>query len=211
VRKFLCIGLTLVCGMLAVIGFARSISVPIPDTCAPQIQVGNAGDFVIACVGTIPPPPVPAPDPVPKVGVSCPGYGTTRVVPLVWGPPGGGNILAVSGPFDNDTAIVFQFTTPATGSGIGAIAIYEYQGRAAPRTALLSTVPCDTSGITSPVFIARGMYPSFVFNIGGPAPGAVQLKNGTTYYLTAVNRNQGAPSCAGDCRIRAELSKPRGM
>lgn len=164
-----------------------------------------------AAAGTAPPPTGP---------ISCAGYSKTLVYDLPWTAVS----KQITAGFNNDAIVVGRFTTSsiAPGSSYPAnVSSIEYVDAPAVRTAAISTVPCDLTGIgmsSNSAVLTTG--PNWTYQIGGTAPlsrlstmpSRLVLQPSTTYYINITNRDaNGAPTCGTTtCNMILQLTKPTG-
>jgi hypothetical protein len=162
------------------------------------------------------PNPTPAifgtPDPV--VVTNSNGSRTINI-PMVWGPPGTGNIKVYTkdfGGFKDTDIIVVKFTTPLLVSdSIGNISVGEYQSNAISRTVSLNNKPAvfdntlGGSGFFGQAAMASGNTTGVSFRIGSSKTDYPRLLPNTTYYFNIKNTS----GVGGNLII--ELIKPQGM
>jgi len=147
--------------------------------------------------------------------ISCNGYGKTVVVDLAWGALKSGNVRVNSSGFGNGAILVARFTTPSTTapSLIGKIQAAESSGGPIPRSAALSTTPCDFPSPPLAKFstVPNSTSPTASYVVGGTSAYYAILSPSTTYYFNIKNEVNGAPTCSGNCDMFVELQKPSGL
>ena len=165
--------------------------------------------------GATSPPPSGAP-------ISCAGFSATRVIDIPWGASGSGAprvYTSTAGGFGNNQIVVARFTTPSSSApGVyAAIGGAEWGDQQTPRTAALSTTPCD---FPSPNPVGRlstigggSTSPSVTYAIGGSSSYYAILQPNTTYYFNIKNEVKGVSTCAPgqSCNMFIELQKPKGL
>ena len=158
------------------------------------------------------------PPPPPGGAISCAGYKKTIVLDLNWGAPGNAAPRLTTSGFGNGVIAVARFTTPAnTASGVFAtISSGEWGDQPTPRTAALSTSPCDfpsPNPLGKYATLSSGQQtPSVVYAVGGTSRVYAILQPSTTYYFNVTNSVAGAPTCtSSSCNIFVELQKPNGL
>jgi hypothetical protein len=114
--------------------------------------------------------------------------------------------------FPSKGALVVRFTT-----GVGSIALSEFEGPTATRSGSLSTSPCDfTTGITGQAGIssmfANTTSVDTYFTLGYQNPGTLELQPSTTYYLNVENHYDGAFTCSNPsvCDVKVTLEPQPG-
>jgi hypothetical protein len=150
--------------------------------------------------------------------ISCPGFVTTRVIDMAWGPNPRLAYTADVGGFGPNDAIVVRFTTSniTSATGKGYIQAVEYSDSPSGRTAALSAIPCDfTVGLPK---VGGGMNaygpgdiaPWAQFSLYNAKSYASTLQPSTTYYFNISNSPASTCQSTGSCNMLITLSKPSG-
>lgn len=119
-------------------------------------------------------------------------------------------------PFPCGMSAVFQFTTgpTAVNGAIGYVTGREWPTTESPviRTACLSNVAGDMSGLVFPNSLVVASNPTIQFSLGTNPYGYPQLAINTTYYFNVLNTDSnGVCTClTSDCAMRVSLVKPPG-
>jgi hypothetical protein len=149
--------------------------------------------------------------------ISCPGFATTRVVDMNWGPNPQLAYTSNVGGFGPNDAVVVRFTTSniTSATGKGYIQAAEYSGSPSGRTAALSATPCDFVGLPkvgggTNAFGPGDIAPKAYFSLVAIKSDASTLQPSTTYYFNISNSPSSTCQSIGSCDMIITLSKPSG-
>jgi hypothetical protein len=168
--------------------------------------------------------------PPPPVGqvLSCPGFANTKVIDAPIPPAGtvvryftyssvfGSGGTTTSAGFGAQDAVILRFTMPVgeptlnlswTETGTGST------GQASPRTAVLSTAPCDWSGANAVYFNNVGQQGSVkLASVAVSRSRNLLVTGGQLYYLSLSNFQNGQNVCVdgpnGTCNLFITFENP---